>query len=189
MYHIKEDKRMIKSSELLYKGLIDCMSIKEYSKITIADISEASTVGRATFYRNFDNIADILHWKLSQHFIEKLSGYVDLNPYPEKKNGFLLHVFNYWTKNSEVLELLLKIDRIDIIYKCFKEYSHIIIDHMKKQVLVSDFNYDYFIAIRFGILVGIIDTWIKNGKKDSAEELVNIVESQLHFATKDNLIF
>jgi len=189
MYHIKDDKRMMKSSELLYQGLVSCMNRKEFSKITIADLSEASTVGRATFYRNFDNITDILYWKLNQQFSENLNEYVDMNPYPNLRTGFLLHVFNYWTRNSETLEYLLKINRIDIVYKCSLENSHIIVNHMKKQAQIPDFSYDYFIAIRFGILIGIMDTWVKSGKKENADEIVRIIENQLHIATKDNLIF
>ena len=112
-----------------------------------------------------------------------------MNPYPNLKTGFLLHVFNYWTRNSETLEYLLKINRIDIVYRCSLENSYIIVDYMKKRIQIPNFNYDYFIAIRFGILIGIIDTWIKSGKKENAEEIVSIIENQLHLATKDKLIF
>lgn len=60
MYHIKQDKRAKASVELICKGLIDCLSKKNFADITISDIQRSSTVSRSTFYRNFDCLEDVL---------------------------------------------------------------------------------------------------------------------------------
>ncbi|CEN21131.1 AcrR family transcriptional regulator [[Clostridium] sordellii] len=75
MYCIKNDMRSIKSAELIYLGLKKCLKEKPFEKITITDIQNASTVGRATFYRNFDSIEDVLYWKCSQKFSEVFESY------------------------------------------------------------------------------------------------------------------
>lgn len=188
MYHIKEDKRALKSAELLYQGLIKCIGEKEFHKITVTDIANASTVGRATFYRNFDDIIDVLYWKCNQQFSEVLNTYIAQHPYTDKKSGLLLHVFSYWVKNSEVIELLLLIKRIDIIYKCFYENAYIVVDYLKKEVHFLDSHYDYFISVRIGIFIGVIHTWINNGKKESAEELTEIIIDQLRMNEKSSII-
>ncbi|GAA0799142.1 TetR/AcrR family transcriptional regulator [Faecalicatena orotica] len=189
MYHIKDDKRVEKSSELLYQGLLRCLNQKDFADITVSDISKASTVGRATFYRNFDSIADILSWKCNQQVSEMLHGYIEQHIHSDRKLDFLLHVFRYWTIHLEVLECLLRINRIDIIYKSFMDNSHIIMDYLKDQIKLPDFHYDYFMSTRIGIFIGIMDTWMKNGKSESAEEITEIIEKQLLFAQKSTLIF
>ena len=44
-------------------------------------------------------------------------------------------------------------------------------------------------STRIGIFIGIMDTWMKNGKSESAEEITEIIEKQLLFAQKSTLIF
>jgi len=75
MYHIKKDKRTQKSSELIYEGLIKCLETKDFTKITISDIEKYSTVSRATFYRLFDSLEDILSMKCDYCFKEVLENY------------------------------------------------------------------------------------------------------------------
>ena len=52
MYHKKNDRRSIQSSDWIYEALKTLMLDKEYSKITITDIVNKANIGRTTFYRN-----------------------------------------------------------------------------------------------------------------------------------------
>ena len=60
MYHIKNDVRSQKSAKFISEGLQKCLAYKTFSEITITDVLRASYVGRATFYRLFDNLSDVL---------------------------------------------------------------------------------------------------------------------------------
>lgn len=189
MYHIKKDLRSVKSAELLYRGLIYCMEKKEFDKISISDISLESSVSRATYYRNFDNIIDILHWKCDQQFNKVLTDFVSKTPQIDAKAQLVEHIFYYWLKNIEIIEVLLKIGRVDIIFVCFVENADILANYLNKQVEMQNFPYDYFISIRAGIFVGTLKTWIDKGKKESVSEIINIIEKQWHFSEKSSLIF
>lgn len=120
MYHISNDKRAIQSSELIYQGLLDCMKKKSFDRITISDLQKTSGIARTTFYRAFDNISDVLYWKCDTCFYEVLGNY---HPQPFQEDFNLIrHYFEYWMEHSDILELLMQINRQDIIYSC----------HMKK---------------------------------------------------------
>lgn len=80
MYHIKEDIRAERSALMLYEGLMSILKDKKLNKITVSDISKASTVGRATFYRNFDEIIDILYWRCDTEFSRVLRGFTESKP-------------------------------------------------------------------------------------------------------------
>jgi AcrR family transcriptional regulator len=131
MYHIKNDKRAIKSAELVYSGLSDLIEKKSFDSITITDIQKASGVGRATFYRSFDNVNDVLYWQCSLHYQEVMTGYLEERA---KINGkedpyaFMTYFFSYWMKgeNSRILEQLIKTGHYDIIYRCHFESTFII---------------------------------------------------------------
>ena len=72
MYHIKNDQRAIRSSQLLYEALANLMREKSFDTITVTDLVETAQVGRTTFYRNFDSIEDILHMRCDQVFDEMI---------------------------------------------------------------------------------------------------------------------
>ena len=189
MYHIKQDLRAIKSAELLYEGLIECMKEKNFEKISISDISSKSSVGRATFYRNFDTIVDILHWKCNQQFKEMITKYVNCNSRFDDNKGLIKYVFQYWMEHIDILETLLKIGRIDIIFNSFMENSYILMDYLNKNLEIKEFNYDYFISFRVGIFIGVISTWIEKGKKESSEDIANIIEQQIQLVKGQHIIF
>lgn len=186
MYHIKNDKRAITSAELIYDGLCQCLNKKSYTQITISDIQKASTVSRATFYRHFDTIDDILYWRCNQAFEEMFSLYV------HKENAtiydFAQHFINYWTNNSSILEVLMQINRIDILYTCHTEHMHLFQKTSLNAAQILQKDSAYFMGIRTGILIGIFMTWLKNGKKESPDELFEIIKTQFEFIYKSELI-
>ena len=43
---------------------------------------------------------------------------------------------------------------------------------------------NYFIAIRTGFTISVLTVWLKGGRKESADELIDIIEEQLSFLAK-----
>lgn len=189
MFHIKNDERFLHSSELLYRGLVALMKEKPFEKISYQELSKVSTVSRATIYRNFDSLEDILYWKCSTKFAEILGAYVATDTSTRKKDDFLIHVFQAWSMDSEVLERLMEIGRIDIIFRCFKENAHIIMEHMKDEISLIGAAYDYFISIRIGIFVGVISVWLDRGKQETTDQIVEMMISQLRAAEKSAVYY
>jgi AcrR family transcriptional regulator len=56
MYHIKNDKRIYISLDLIRNGFYALLSEKDFGSITVSEIAERAGVGRATFYRLFDDM-------------------------------------------------------------------------------------------------------------------------------------
>lgn len=177
MYHIKEDKRAQKSAELIYEGLSALMEKKEYDRITITDIQEASTVGRATFYRNFDNVADVLYWQCDIHYKECMTGYLEQTGNMDDPYHFLKYFFDYWIKegNSKILEQIISIGHYDIIFSCHFNSSKIlnVIDPTKPGNNTE--FYKYYMSGLIGAFVGFLITWISNGKTLTSDELIEMM--------------
>ena len=114
MHHVPTDKRAQRSAELLYDALCACLAEKSFDRITVCDLKRVSGVARTTFYRAFDDVSDVFSWKCEAGFDEALSGFkpLDFMNQTELAKRF----FAYWIEHSEILELLIRIDRQDIIY-------------------------------------------------------------------------
>ncbi|MBQ9946784.1 MAG: TetR/AcrR family transcriptional regulator [Oscillospiraceae bacterium] len=55
-----EDLRVIKTKRIIKNALIDLMSEKEVSRITITELSERALINRKTFYRHYETISDVV---------------------------------------------------------------------------------------------------------------------------------
>ena len=182
MYHISDDKRAARSSELIYGGLLECLKKKPFDQITISDLQKSSGVARSTFYRAFDNISDILYWKCDACFYEVLGSYQ-----PNQQQGeldLIRHYFEYWMDHSDILDLLLQINRQDIIYACHMKNAQILQQRYGQLPENTTAHGDYFIAIRTGFTISILTVWLQGGRKESAGELVKIIEEQLFLVAR-----
>ena len=61
MQHIEDlNKKSLESQQKIYKSLRKLLQVKPLSEITVTDISEDCDISRSTFYRNFNNVMEIL---------------------------------------------------------------------------------------------------------------------------------
>lgn len=176
MYHIKDDKRAYKSSELIFQGLFECLKSKAFKEITISDIQRVSSVGRATFYRNFDSLIDVLHWRCDLQYKTMMEEYTRLLHHDESSTEFLRYFFGYWMFHSDVLEILINLGRYDIVYQSHYDNSKILYEYFRDSFVINQETFEYYMALRIGAFVNILIAWIKNGKKESVDRLVDIIE-------------
>ena len=177
MYHISDDKRARQSADLIWNGLVDCMNQKEFAEITVTDLQKASGVARTTFYRSFDNISDVLYWKCDTCFQSALEGCTPTMFLNEI--DLARHYFKYWMEHSEILEWLIKINRQDIIYACHMKNADQLQRKFGSPQGFGIQHGDYFMAIRTGFTISILTVWVKNGRKETPEEIAEIIKEQV----------
>lgn len=179
MYHISNDKRARQSSELIYNGLLECIKKKPFDQITISDMQKASGVARTTFYRAFDNISDVLFWKCDACFYDALCNF-NSSEFPSELE-LARHYFSYWMEHSDILVLLIEINRQDIIYACHMKNAKALEQSFGALPGLDETNARYFMAIRTGVTISVLKAWLDGGKKETTEELMKIIEKQFEF--------
>lgn len=189
MYQKKRDKRSIQSSEWMYEALKELMEVKNYAKITVTDITNKANLGRTTFYRNFETIDDILEMKCIEKFKEFRQYCIDfykLNDIEVK--SFLKPFLMYWYDNSEVIELLIKANRENIIKKYLTKEVQFFVDisSINKDTVISS-HINYFIEMRVSNSISILTEWIKNDKNIPPDELADIISTQTKESIEVNL--
>ena len=175
MYHIKNDKRSIHSSKILYDSLAKLMREKDFNAIKVKDLVETAHVGRVTFYRHFDKIKDILQMKCDQVF-EDLERY--LKDYRQKyvnesQLTLLKPILRFFYLESELIELLILANLTGMLRKSFQKISE-----QYKPKLSSFFGLekdylDYLVTMRIGGITSVLLQWIATGKKQAPDELAD----------------
>lgn len=179
MYHISNDKRAEQSAELIYGGLMKCLERKAFEQVTVTDVQKASGVARTTIYRSFDNLSDILYWRCEIAFREALNA---VEPTDFQNEWKLIEgYFRYWTEHSDILKLLIDINRQDIIYTCHMNNAKALEQSYGSLAGLDETSARYFMAIRTGVTISVLKEWLDGGQKESAEELLKILNQQFSF--------
>lgn len=183
MFHIKNDRRSVNSAETLVTALLDLLNDHEFENINITKLVNKARVGRSTFYRNFDQLIDVLHWKCTQQFNEVVDSFdVAFDKY---NIGLIDHLINYWVNNCEIIEILLRLHRTDVIYTSYLTSCK----EINEEVLVYIPEYaEYINSMRLGLFVAAMQTWILNGKKETAEQLSDKVKYFFEFLKENDSI-
>ncbi len=181
MIHFNDNKRANLSAQLIFDGLCKCLKNKSFNEVTITDVQKASTVARSTFYRLFDNLLDVLCWKCDLCFQKALEfDFTEFNEW-ELVRGY----FEYWTKNSEILEVLVDNNMSDLIATYHLKNAEKLAKSYGTLPDMDEEDLRYFMAIRTGVTVGVLKAWVKGGKKQSAQQLSEILKKQFILLAKE----
>lgn len=173
MYHIKDDQRSIRSSEMIYRGLVTLMGEKVFATITVSDLVDVAKVGRTTFYRNFDEIEDVLRMRCDQ-VVEGLLSYLQAyrqKHIDESPTTILKPVLRYFYLHSKLVELLMKAKRIYIFEEAMLNRFEPFKSMFGAFYGVEDDYVDYVMAVRISGVTNILIHWIETGKKQAPDEL------------------
>lgn len=181
MYHISKDKRAIASAERIAEGLLSCSKQFSFTEITIPILLEKSSVSRATFYRLFDRIEDVLQY-LCDRAVRKEFDYpvMFLGKWPKT---FLLCIIGCFMEEDALTKMLAESDNFDLIRNSLKCYtdeiiSCLMIANMKKR------RKDFVIENIIGMIPFALEMWVKNGKKETRDELYNELLGTVLFTGK-----
>lgn len=171
MYHIQGDKRVQASVELITKALLELLAEKPFSRITVTDLQQRSTVSRSTFYRSFDHPADVLAYLCDRGFE------IAMRKAEPSAQALGVAVFRYWMENTAVLEALVEVRRTDILLASLRRS----LSRAQGFTSLSDSaaENDYFVSIVTSVMTGILTTWIEHGKRETPEEVFERVSAAM----------
>jgi AcrR family transcriptional regulator len=160
---------------MLYDGLATLIREKGFDAITVTDLVEVAKVGRATFYRNFDTIEDVLRLRCDQtcdgfiaYFTEYRRQHDSVARFPRLKP-----LLRYFDMHSDIIELLLLANRIYIFATSFRRVLWAFRSQITTLPDLEEEYLDYGLAIRTGVTITILVRWIETGKKQTPDELAD----------------
>lgn len=156
MYRIINDKRVISTKERLYSELQKCNTKEEFNSLTVSKLCENAQISRASFYRSFDNITDLLDYKIFSLLSEFKTQYAKTHPI-FVQDEFFHGLINIYLTNNHPIRLAAAIGKIDIIHKnvvllCDDLYKHY-------NFTFSRDIFDFCIGLLVSVAIGGLYYW------------------------------
>lgn len=151
---------------------MECLRKEKLSQISVTDISRASGISRATFYRIFDSPMDLLLYacdSMSMDLVESMQ-----KAGLKTKRDFLVFVINHLMANSSILETIYENGRMDIFEQSLTPYAELV-----SRFYLKNIDEDSRVYINYmlkSMLAGAFCVWEAHGKEMSAEHVVDVLQ-------------
>lgn len=156
-----DNKRVFESQAKIYKGLRRLLRSKQLSDITIQELKDECRVSRSTFYRNFNNVTDVLEIMLDYFY----NRYLEESKDKKNQSNKLLFFFQYWYYHRDLIHIVAHQRKVlleDCIKRHEKNYS----------------NNVYLIDLKYSILTSLLCRWSES-KKETPEEMEQLTKELL----------
>lgn len=167
MIEIKKNKKARESQRSIYKGLRRILLRKNLNDVTVQDISEECNISRSTFYRNFNNVVDVLDvmfdWFYNRYLTQKI-----------EHNNQLLFFFEYWYKHRDLVHIISHQNE-GLIKNCIKRHE------------LCDNTNPYLIDLKCAILTSLLSKWSES-KSETPEEMEKLTRKILNQRCIDILL-
>ncbi|MBO5711775.1 MAG: TetR/AcrR family transcriptional regulator [Acholeplasmatales bacterium] len=167
MPELKTNKKALESQKKIYKSLRRILLVKPLNEITVADIKDECNVSRSTFYRNFNNVVDVLDVMLEYFYNRYLTQ-------REGKENQLLYFFQYWMYHRDLVHIISH-QNMGIIKNCIKRHEP------------SNFDNIYLTDLKYSIMTSLLSRWSES-KKETPEEMEKLTREMLNHKCIDILL-
>lgn len=174
------DRRIRKTKALLRSGLTDLMKQKPVNKITVKELSDYIDINRGTFYLHHKDVFDLLE-SIENELMQELKDVFEkysIEGFQAQPISFLTDAFRFLEHNAEIVTVLLStngditfVDRMKefVREKCLNSW-------MQVYSYSNPLPYEYFYTFTINGIIGLFQTWLDRGRKESPEEMAQIAE-------------
>lgn len=146
----ENDPRVIKTRRLLLDSFVVLVRKKDFTSISVKDITDYAQVNRATFYAHFQGKYDILEYMVIDTFMNLISKRIDIEAIlnQETLRNIILFVCEYvetvsnsckrnYTTILSLMEEKVKLKLCDIIYTILKKENGVNHKKDEKSALIA----------------------------------------------------
>ena len=164
------NKRRKQSQEKIEKVFVELLQTKELNQISVTDICKITHLNRSTFYANYIDIYDLADKVKEKLESEVQTLYKDETTYKYNSNDFL-KLFYHIKDNQLFYKTYFKLG-FDNKHSIFRYDTNLSKEFFDDQFI------EYHIEFFKNGLNSIIKLWLKNGCKESPEEIDSIIKSE-----------
>lgn len=166
----KKEKQIVKTKESITSALLELVLVHEFEGITITQLCQKAGVGRPTFYRHFDSTNDVfeqLSAKWFQQFLKEARLAYAENPVAETLD---LVAFEFFRNNQTIAKMI----HTPAFYRLMIRELGVHRRNLEKEFQLFDDSDLYALEYRIGGLVFVFARWMKNGMKESPEDMARV---------------
>ena len=180
------DRRTKYTQNVIKETLIDLLSEKDITKITVSEICVIADINRATFYRYYIDVYDLLE-NIESNFSRELKEAYNTEDIKEYTvSNFSKALLKVFVENKKLVKILFNNktsanfleDILEIVYQTCKEKWE------EEFPGITQEDIEYASVFLFNGALGVINFWIKNDFDKDINEISNIIEQLAYFGLK-----
>lgn len=158
--------------QLLKEAFVRLMAKKPYLEITVSDVVKEAGVARASFYRNYNSVSDVMDEimnRITSEIFENMLTVVSGND-ERKWREFLFGLFYRLTK-----------EEFTILMKSFENAGFLLsrinssIQELGQRLPANTLDEKYTPYGKMGFIINVIKKWVDCGMEEPPEEMVNYI--------------
>jgi len=160
--------------ESISQALVQLMSQRDFSEISVREIAEKAGVSRSSFYRNYRDKEEVLLDYITQLYNASFVAH-QIAPSASGRqmtHDALLPRFRFIRRNRLFFTLL---HRSGLLYRIFEQIQPDLMELLCGSSIALS---PYHLAMCSGACAGIVRLWIENDFRESEEELARIFMAQ-----------
>lgn len=179
------DRRIKYTKKVIRDTFINLLLEKDIKKITVSEICQLSDINRATFYRYYLDVYDLLD-KIEEEFVNELKNAIPTNNENYYSvSSFSKELLNVFLSNKELVKILFNTnnnvyflnDILELAYdKCRQKWQTDLPN-------VSEEDIEYASVFIFNGALGVVNYWVKNDFDKDVDEVAEIIERLSNFGT------
>lgn len=178
------DRRIKYTKNIIKTTFLSLLEEKDIKKITVSEICKLSDINRATFYRYYLDVYDLLD-KIQEDFIMELKT-ASNNSNEYTVSTFSKELLNVFLDNKELVRILFNTnnnlyflnDILSIAYDKCKTKWESDLPNLKEE------DMEYASVFIFNGALGVINYWVKNDFDKDVDEISSIIEQLSYYGTK-----
>lgn len=181
------DRRIKYTKETIKNTFLEMLENKDIKKITVSEICKKADINRATFYRYYLDVFDLLDSIKKELEAELKNSYIQKNNEKNTIHNFYKSILSVFLENKKLVKLLFNIDNglyflnniLEIAYTSCREKWE------EKLPNCSQENMEYATVFIFNGALGVINFWIQNDFNKDIDEIANTIEQLSENGTKN----
>jgi AcrR family transcriptional regulator len=177
-----EDRRVRYTKKVIKDTFIELLEQKPINKITVTELCTQCEINRATFYRYYEDVYDLME-KLKSQYVFELKAAISISKDDYTISGFTSEILEVILMNKELSKILFSLkngkdfldDVLDIAHqKCVEKWNRYGKNVPQEQV-------GYLSTFITAGTIGILNEWIQHDFKESPSEIANLIENISHY--------
>lgn len=172
------DRRVKYTRQVIKDSFIKLLEKKDITKVTVMELCKEADINRATFYRYYVDIFDLLEKMEEEFVVEFQSTYKDFDYTHNELYDYVLALLQACEKHKKLVKILFQMKNgiaflnevlQDAYIRCKEKWEHDIPD-------LSEEIEEYTTAYLFNGTLGIVNYWIQNDFDKDISEIANMVK-------------
>jgi len=179
------DRRTKYTKKVIKDSFLELLEEKDITKVTVSELCEIADINRATFYRYYIDIFDLLE-KIKVEFVKEIQdSYKDFSSDQKTLYDYVLALLQVCSNNKKLVKILFSTkqssyfldDILEDAYERCKAKWEKDINNIKEE------DEEYATVFIFNGTLGIVNYWIQNNFDKNIEEVARSVIELSYYGT------